>query len=111
MTVDGLPNNEARADLGVRAVRSVVRRTDSGELMACTSIEDALSYIAQACDRFGLAPAETFRDGLRRYAMQIENGPSVVRIACGESTTLEKGNAADRERGRRASRRRPVARS
>ena len=64
-------SNEERADLGAVAVRAVVGLPgDIGPAVA--QIEDALASIAHLCDRHGLAPAETFKDGLRRYRHDIE---------------------------------------
>jgi hypothetical protein len=83
-------DNEDRANLGVLAVEVAARRTGvwEGEY-AVTAIEDVLAYIAHACDRFGLDPVDTFRDGLKSYRGDFEDEPKARLIARGEQVTLD----------------------
>lgn len=98
LIADGVATNEDRADLGSRAVRSVVNDQGWKGLPAVTVIEDTLAYIAHLCDRYGLPPAHTFQEAIRRYHHRIEEGPGAERIANGDTNTLEDGYVAHRAR-------------
>ena len=81
--------NETRADLGFAAVAGPAKRTGVWDgLPAVTAIEDALSFIAHACDRAGLNPVETFCDGLKTYRDDCALRARVTPMATGDCLSM-----------------------
>lgn len=82
--------NEGRADRGVKAIEAATHQPHSLlENPIVATIEDTLSYIAHACDRFGLHAPTMFRDGLRAYQRQLaSDGPRASFVADGDHMTL-----------------------
>lgn len=81
--------NEQRADLAQTGILALNQEACTrGMFPAAASIEDALACVAHLCDRVGLAPAETFRDALRRYRQNLEGDERAAQIADGLRQSL-----------------------
>lgn len=91
--------NDDRALLGVAAMEAadaqltvLVAEHNLGpriEDLVATSLEDTMVFLAHACDRFGLDPAEVMVDAYARYTRNLVKHPPAVYVGDGTQITTQ----------------------